>query len=162
MFKINDYIVDLYDYGLGIVNDIKNNIINATFIDYGTKTIDINSHQNNIIKLNDSIISFILDDKKYTKDKNLLQKGLTYFETGKVKKLFFSPFILKSVVKGNESYNVTIEFENDKIKWFKCSCPVNGLCKHCIATLYEARQQLLTLKNSIVPLKMLKNRILER
>jgi len=66
---------------------------------------------------------------------NSFDRGLTYFEEGKVRQVDFFGDIITAVVQGTENYRVTMRVNGD-IEG-RCTCPYDwgGYCKHIVATL---------------------------
>lgn len=64
------------------------------------------------------------------------ERGIEYFNTGKVTNIEQSGNQINAIVKGTEDYQVTIYQDNNKIS-AACNCPYDwgGYCKHIIATL---------------------------
>ncbi len=68
------------------------------------------------------------------------ERGLKYFEEGRVKQVDFFGNTLTAVVEGTENYRVTIRVNGD-IEGY-CTCPYDwgGICKHIVATLIHYSQ----------------------
>ncbi|MBQ8292577.1 MAG: DEAD/DEAH box helicase [Bacilli bacterium] len=144
MIEVNDYVFHKNNFGLGIVREISNGFYNVEFINHGLKKIykSITGNEEFLIKLDKSMVSYILNENNYSNDKYLLKKGRDYFNRKKVLKVNYGENSVISTVRGSWDYEVVIEFENNRIKNFDCSCPVKGPCKHLLATLLEANYQL--------------------
>lgn len=144
MIEVDDYVFHKNKFGLGIVREISNGFYSVEFLKYGIQKIykSIMGGDLYLTKLDKSMVSYILNENNYSKDKFLLKKGKDYFNRGNVLSVSYDINSLTSVVKGNYNYNVSIKFGNNKIEEYDCSCPVNGPCKHLIATLLEAKQNL--------------------
>lgn len=69
-------------------------------------------------------------------DDGAIQRGLTYFQKGRVLQLA-TPVAqrIEAVVEGGESYRVEINLASFSAS--HCSCPVQGACKHKFAVLLE-------------------------
>ena len=74
------------------------------------------------------------------------QRGLSYFEEGRVKHIDFFANTITAVVQGTDNYRVTLRF-NDGIEGH-CTCPYDwgGYCKHIVATLIHYSQRYEELK----------------
>lgn len=64
------------------------------------------------------------------------EKGNEYFEDGLVEKIWKENDVYKALVRGNELYQVSLSFENEKLE-YDCTCPYDfdGACKHVIAAI---------------------------
>ncbi|WP_134703514.1 SWIM zinc finger domain-containing protein [Ammoniphilus sp. YIM 78166] len=70
-------------------------------------------------------------------DEVILQRGLNYYQRGKVTELWSHPdHTVEAVVQGTKSYRVFLDLNH----FFnsECSCPYGVICKHIIATLCQA------------------------
>lgn len=148
MLKINDYVIHFQKFGLGIVKDIKDDCYIVDFHKYGIKKIVRESYSYFLRKLDDSIISFIINENNYSKDLYLIKKGKDYFRQRRVDDIIFTSEAIYSSVLGTNSYEVEIVLGDNKINGMKCTCPVVGLCKHCVATLFEIRKIILDLRQN--------------
>ncbi len=147
MLKVNDYVIHINQFGLGIIVNITKDFFEVKFLNNGTKNIiNINGKSDYLVKLDDDMISFILNEENYSRDGYLIKKGKDYFRKGRVIDVTFTKDSIFSQVLGNHTYDVVLELEKNRIYYYHCSCPVKGLCKHSIATLFEAKRQLLALK----------------
>lgn len=63
-------------------------------------------------------------------------KGKEYFEDDCVKKIWQEGEKYKAIVQGNNTYNVSLKFE-DEVLTYDCSCPfeLEGACKHVVAAI---------------------------
>lgn len=68
------------------------------------------------------------------------ERGLKYFEEGRVKQVDFFGDTITAVVEGTENYRVTIRVNGDVEG--RCTCPYDwgGICKHIVATLIHYSQ----------------------
>jgi len=63
------------------------------------------------------------------------ERGLAYFEAGRVGPLRASTRRAGATVQGSEAYSVELRAEGEELR-FSCSCPVGlegAFCKHCVA-----------------------------
>lgn len=63
------------------------------------------------------------------------ERGLAYFEAGRVGPLRASAGRVGATVQGSESYSVELHAEGEGLR-FSCSCPIGvegAFCKHCVA-----------------------------
>lgn len=85
------------------------------------------------------------------------EKGRTYYNEGKVKtisvhQISFNQEAIIATVQGNKLYNVRITLETHKNNITidgKCSCPLHQQCKHIIASMLKAQNNLMDKKNAI-------------
>lgn len=140
MLHKKDYVIHKNKFGLGFIETVNKELYEVNFLNYGLKKIS-NSFSGSsqfLIKADKSMIDYLLSEKYNSINKFLLQKGKDYFKKRKVFDLTFDQNSLSSVVSGNYDYNVHIEFKNNSINSYNCTCPVDGFCKHAVATLFEA------------------------
>lgn len=75
----------------------------------------------------------------------ILSRGYEYYMSDAVSELQTDDEeTFEAVVVGSDSYNVTIELENGKVKDAVCDCPYaedHMYCKHMVAVLYEIEYQ---------------------
>lgn len=149
MFKINDYVYHKNNFGLGIVVAILDDAYEVEFLDYGRKRIIRTNNTNHqyLEKLDPLMVSYILTED-YSNNYFLLEKGREYFKFDRVEILSYGSNRIKSIVSGTYDYEVELEFKNRRLSNFYCSCPVKGLCKHSVATLFQAQSELLKLNNN--------------
>lgn len=64
------------------------------------------------------------------------EKGKEYFEDGCVEKIWKDEDEYKAIVKGTQSYHVSLRFTDEELK-YDCTCPyeLGGACKHVIASI---------------------------
>lgn len=77
-------------------------------------------------------------------DYNTISKGLDYFKEQRVDFINFNKNnnIITTKVHGpNSHYNVTLHFKGEEVIYYHCSCPVNGMCKHIVATLFQIEDE---------------------
>ena len=148
MIKTNDYVFHKNKFGLGIVKEVSNGFYNVDFVNHGSQKIhkSIMGGELYLTKLDETMVTYLLNEKKFPGNGWLMTKAIDYFNQEKVCNLIYDGNVLTSVVKGNMDYDVKIVFENNRIKNYQCNCPVEGMCKHVLATLLEANQQLKQLK----------------
>lgn len=71
----------------------------------------------------------------------ILSRGWNYFQDGAVTELSCSDNHIFATVVGSEEYEVSIELENNGVRFMDCSCPFaeyDENCKHMAAVLYAA------------------------
>jgi len=64
------------------------------------------------------------------------EKGKEYFHDGSVEKIWREGNVYKAIVRGNEMYQISLQFEKEELK-YNCSCPYDfgGACKHVVAVI---------------------------
>jgi superfamily II DNA or RNA helicase len=89
-----------------------------------------------------------IDDELLTElyDPGAMVRGRTYALEGRVQALTSSPGSLRAVCRGSGRHTYLV-----RVRWHDsgrgiyldddCSCPLGGQCKHCVATIVEARRQ---------------------
>ncbi len=74
---------------------------------------------------------------------NILKRGKSYFETGKVTIAAHTSNEISGVVRGTSIYTVKISFRNGQVNDMSCTCPYaqsGEHCKHQAALLFAARE----------------------
>lgn len=74
----------------------------------------------------------------------ILQRGLDYFEDGRVHDLRpDGEGLILSNVKGNDLYEVEVQIQKGNVTFANCTCPAFGsdLCKHVVAVLFALNEQ---------------------
>ena len=63
-------------------------------------------------------------------------KGKEYFDNGYIEKIWKDEESYKAIVKGTNSYNISLKFEGEELI-YSCSCPfeLDGACKHVVASI---------------------------
>jgi hypothetical protein len=77
-------------------------------------------------------------------DPGSIERGVGYFEDGRVRLLNSNPDSINAVCNGSgtSAYVVRIRWSAAGSKLVdECTCPLGGSCKHCVATILTARQQ---------------------
>jgi superfamily II DNA or RNA helicase len=89
-----------------------------------------------------------LDDELLAElyDGGAIVRGRTYALEGRVQALTSSPGSLRAVCRGSgrHTYLVRVRWHDSGAGIYlddDCSCPLGGQCKHCVATIIEARRQ---------------------
>jgi len=74
---------------------------------------------------------------------NSFQKGEDYFKRHRVKKLrFINGEKIEAEVKGSKHYLTNIYLKEQQIASYSCTCPVNGFCKHLVASSLYAIEKM--------------------
>ncbi len=68
--------------------------------------------------------------------KKIISRGKVYFLADKVKDIRHEDNEYQAKVIGNDSYDVSLSLNGDKLVSYSCSCPFPALCKHVVALLY--------------------------
>jgi uncharacterized Zn finger protein len=79
--------------------------------------------------INEAVIRRLADAQSY-------QRGLDYYSHGHVESLEDRDESVRSVVRGNHDYTVTLAADEGVLD-YSCDCPVGSdgtFCKHCVAT----------------------------
>jgi superfamily II DNA or RNA helicase len=84
-------------------------------------------------------------------DAQSLKRGKKYYEDNRVTTINKVDGGWKAVVDGSELYEVDIYMKGNDVVNYRCSCPVGGLCKHTIATLFEIRVEMTGTDRSAQP-----------
>lgn len=81
-------------------------------------------------------------------DKNMIVRGINYFNNGVIDNLKESNNVYYSTLKNIDNYHIKIEL-NDKneIKTMHCDCPYEGNCKHEYAVILKIKEK--NYKNNI-------------
>ena len=75
-------------------------------------------------------------------------RGEAYYKQGAVMEIaFYGTDCLKAMVRGNLDYKIRILLSDGKVSG-ECSCPFGGICKHLIATLLFACDQVSELEEN--------------
>ena len=149
MIKVGDYVVHKGKFGLGIVKNVSYSEIKAEFLSYGIRGISKNKDGSSdyLIKLDDAMIKYLLDNLQTKFSSNVFNKGLDYFRKNKVGDITFSENKISAIVHGTDDYFTEVTFEDGKLR-FICSCPVEGVCKHVVALLIASQQKLKALRQN--------------
>ena len=70
---------------------------------------------------------------------NILDRGLGYYENGRIEGITIKNDQVKTIVSGSHDYNVSAKISNSKFVSATCNCPYakdTGDCKHVAALLY--------------------------
>ena len=89
-----------------------------------------------------------LDQFEQHIDEKILQRGLDYFQKGRVHDLEeVSPHNYEAVVEGSEDYFVELTVENDVVTDYSCDCPydMGPVCKHVAAVIFALQEEKLGL-----------------
>jgi len=81
-------------------------------------------------------LQFTKKDLRRATDSGSWERGVGYFEDGRVDSLMVDNGVIHARVSGNENYRVQLWTEGDQIEG-ECSCPMGDdgvFCKHCVAT----------------------------
>ena len=100
-----------------------------------------------LIKLDEAMIKYLLDNLQTKFSSNVFNKGLDYFRKNKVGDITFSENKISATVHGTEDYFTEVTFEDGKLR-YNCSCPVEGVCKHVVALLIASQQKLKALRQN--------------
>ncbi len=73
-------------------------------------------------------------------DRTILNRGKSYYDSGKVKGLTHKGNTYEAVVLGTDFYKVKIEISDHKYPIMHCTCPYGGYCKHEAAVFYAIEQ----------------------
>ena len=149
MIKVGDYVVHKGKFGLGIVKNVSYSEIKAEFLSYGIRGISKNKDGSSdyLIKLDDEMVKYLLDNLQTKFSSNVFNKGLDYFRKNKVGDITFSENKISAIVHGTDDYFTEVTFEDGKLR-FICSCPVEGVCKHVVALLIASQQKLKALRQN--------------
>ena len=149
MIKVGDYVVHKGKFGLGIVKNISYSEIKTEFLNYGIRGISKNKDGSSdyLIKLNEAMIKYLLDNLQTKFSSNVFNKGLDYFRKNKVGDITFSENKISAIVHGTDDYLTEVAFLDGKLR-YNCSCPVEGVCKHVVALLIASQQKLKSLKQN--------------
>lgn len=93
---------------------------------------------------------------------NILKRGKSYFNTGKVRVLARTPNEVSGLVRGTSAYTVRISFNDGQVKDMYCSCPYaqsGERCKHQAAMLFALREGLETIEVPIQSPKTEEDRV---
>ncbi len=75
-------------------------------------------------------------------ERKVVERGLSYYKSGEVKKLEkVSENEFSAVVFGTEKYSVYVKLNGETVATHECDCPYDfgNVCKHKIAVLYAIR-----------------------
>lgn len=118
----------------GIILNIEDGSADAYFEGNEFKKVDLKDLESNSIVVPDEYIKSILDDEIFTSfTYTTYDKGVDYFEDGKVGNFYNLNGNIVSEVHGNKNYKVTLSFDNRH----RCTCPVGLRCKHMVASLIK-------------------------
>lgn len=93
-------------------------------------------------------------------DKNMIVRGINYFNNGVIDNLKEDNNIYYSTLKNIDNYHIKIELnDNNEIKSMHCDCPYEGNCKHEYAVILKIKEK--NYKNNIESKKSNKNEIYE-
>jgi uncharacterized Zn finger protein len=82
-----------------------------------------------------SKLQFTKKDLRRATDSGSWERGVGYFEDGRVGSLTVDGGVIRARVAGNEDYRVQLRMEDGQIEG-ECSCPMGDdgvFCKHCVA-----------------------------
>jgi uncharacterized Zn finger protein len=82
-----------------------------------------------------SKLQFAKKDLQQTTDSGSWERGVGYFEDGRVGSLMVDGGVIHARVAGSQSYRVQLRMEDGQIEG-ECSCPMGDdgvFCKHCVA-----------------------------
>lgn len=99
---------------------------------------------------------------KYLFEYNILDRGMDYFEDGRVTVKEISENRILADVEGSEDYNIRIRLENGEIATMRCDCPYatgGAKCKHMAAVLYATAKKYEALSQSTEDRESLPNAI---
>lgn len=89
-------------------------------------------------------------------DKNMIVRGINYFNNGVVDNLKEDNNIYYSTLKNIDNYHIKIELnDNNEIKSMHCDCPYEGNCKHEYAVILKIKER--NYKSNIAKEKSNKN-----
>ena len=75
-------------------------------------------------------------------DKNMIVRGINYFNKGVIDNLICNKNYYYSTLKNIDNYHIKIELDgNNNIKNMSCDCPYEGNCKHEYAVLLKIKEE---------------------
>ena len=81
-------------------------------------------------------------------DKNMIVRGINYFNKGIIDNLIKDENTYYSTLKNIDNYHIKVELnENNEIKTMHCDCPYEGNCKHEYAVILKIKEN--NYKNNI-------------
>ena len=146
--KVNDYVFHK-DFGLGIIKKLDDYVDIEFLKSVSKKLVNNDKFANQFLKvINKNVINYLINANNFPGNQSLILKGKNYFRNGNVNELWYDSNKLSAIVVGNYSYHVNLNVINDKLI-YDCSCPVEGLCKHCLAVLFKANNEVNELNRKI-------------
>lgn len=87
-------------------------------------------------------INIFSEDINNLFDKNMITRGIAYFNKGIVDNLIENNNIYYSTLKNIDNYHIRIELnDNNEIKSMHCDCPYEGNCKHEYAVILKIKEK---------------------
>lgn len=75
-------------------------------------------------------------------DKNMIVRGINYFNKGIIDNLIKDNNTYYSTLKNIDNYHIKVELtENNQIKAMHCDCPYEGNCKHEYAVILKIKEE---------------------
>ncbi len=91
---------------------------------------------------NEDMINIYSEDIDSLFDKNMIARGITYFNKGIVDNLKKDGKFYYSTLKNIDNYHIKIQLnDNNDIKSMYCDCPYEGNCKHEYAVLLKIKEK---------------------
>ena len=126
-----------YENKFGIILNIEGDNADIYLEEGGIKKINLKDLELKSLEIPSNYITSIINNEVFNYfTYTTYDKGLDYYEKGKVEEFYLENGHITSLVNGNRKYIVTLSFDNR----YRCSCPVGLRCKHAVASLFQLEQ----------------------